>query len=82
MNIPVSKGTSVGISPLPNQYNPKYFKDPEVFRPERWESECNNLPPFTILGFSGGPRSCIGKHLALLESKIALIKFMKRYKKI
>ena len=30
-------------------------------------------------GFSGGPRTCIGKHLAFLESKIALIKFVKRY---
>ena len=33
-------------------------------------------------GFNGGARTCIGKHLALTESKIALIKFMKRYKKI
>ena len=33
-------------------------------------------------GFGAGPRTCIGKHLASIESKIGLIKFMKRYKKI
>lgn len=33
-------------------------------------------------GFSGGPRTCIGKHLALVQSKIALIKFIQRYKKV
>ncbi len=31
------------------------------------------------MGFGGGPRNCIGKHLALLSSKIALINFIKRY---
>ena len=33
-------------------------------------------------GFSAGARTCIGKHLVSIESKIGLIKFMKRYKKI
>ena len=31
------------------------------------------------MNFSGGPRSCIGKQLANLELKIALIKFLTRY---
>jgi cytochrome P450 len=34
------------------------------------------------LGFSAGARGCIGKHLAYLESKIALVKLMRRYKTI
>lgn len=65
-NIPIDKGVTIANSTYPNQLNPKYFKDPEEFRPERWESECSNLPPYVLLGFSGGPKSCIGKHLALL----------------
>lgn len=35
-----------------------------------------------MLGFHAGARTCIGKQFALLESKIALIKFLKRYKKV
>ena len=29
--------------------------------------------------FSGGPRGCIGKNLALIEVKVFMIKFLKRY---
>ena len=65
-----------------NHHSEKYFKDPKVFRPERWEKECNEIPPFVCGGFSAGARSCIGKHLAMLDSKIALVKFLKRYKKV
>jgi cytochrome P450 len=34
------------------------------------------------MNFSAGPRSCLGKQLALLETKITLIKLFKRYKTI
>ena len=37
LDIPISKGTSVNISSLPNHYNELYFKKPSEFRPERWE---------------------------------------------
>jgi cytochrome P450 len=34
------------------------------------------------MGFSLGPRACIGKNLAYLESKIAIVKLIMRYKTI
>ena len=68
--------------PVGLHYSEKYYKNPTEFRPERWINECSNLPAFAFAGFSGGPRSCIGKNLAKLEAKIGLIKFMKRYEKI
>ena len=80
--MPIKKGTAISIMHFGNQFSEKYFKNPHEFRPERWESECKNLPPYAVGGFDSGPRICIGKNLAMLESKIALIKFMKRYKKI
>jgi cytochrome P450 len=42
----------------------------------------NEVNPYAVGRFGGGARSCIGKHLALLEAKISLVKFMKRYSKI
>lgn len=79
--VAIKKGTLVSVNTLVNCYSEKYFKEPLVFRPERWlNGECDDLPQFVVTGFSAGARTCIGKQLALLESKIALIKFMKRYK--
>lgn len=40
------------------------------------------MNPLIYGGLGGGARICIGKNLGLLTSKIALIQFMKRYKKI
>ena len=68
--------------PIGVHFSEKYYKNPKEFIPERWISECDNIPMFASGGFSAGPRVCIGKNLAKLESKIGLIKFMKRYKKI
>ena len=33
-------------------------------------------------GFSAGARTCIGKHLALLENKIFMIKLLMKYSKV
>jgi cytochrome P450 len=44
--------------------------------------ECDGLDSYVVIGFSAGARACPGKHLALLESKIGMIKMLKRYKKI
>ena len=32
--------------------------------------------------FSGGPRGCLGKGLALVEMKVMMIKFIQRYDKL
>lgn len=53
-----------------------------MFRPERWEKESNGIHPCAFMGFSFGARSCIGKQLAHTESKVAIIKLIKRYETI
>ena len=78
----MTKGIYIRTFTIGVHYSEKYYKDPTAFRPERWEGECDNVPAFAIGGFSAGPRTCIGKHLAKLEAKIGLIKFMKRYERV
>ena len=79
--IKIKKNTLISINYFAIHRNRDYYRDPEIFRPERWE-ECADLPPYCFGGFGGGSRSCIGKHFAMLEAKISLIKFFKRYSKI
>lgn len=35
-----------------------------------------------LVGFGLGPRNCIGQHLALVQSKVAIIKFYQRYSNV
>lgn len=50
--------------------DPKYFKDPEAFIPERFDdSRERNENPFVYVPFSAGPRNCIGQKFAMLELK-------------
>ena len=63
-DVPISKGTFLRAQPLGTHFSDEYFSDPHVFRPKRWESECQNIPSFSFYGFGGGPRSCIGKQFA------------------
>ena len=38
--------------------DPKLFKDPQQFNPDRWATD--NIHPFTVLPFGFGPRGCWG----------------------
>lgn len=67
---------------LPNHYNEKYFKNPLKFDPERWRDNEEEIQPFSYGGFSFGARTCLGKHLAYLTSKLIVVMMLKRYKKI
>jgi cytochrome P450 len=66
----VPRGASVFLSPYITQRNPRYFDDPEEFRPERW---LNSQPQkFAYFPFGGGAKSCIGESFARLEGVLAL----------
>lgn len=62
--------------------NPKYWPDPEVFRPERFlpgSPEAENLHSDAFLPFGIGPRKCLGEKLALQEGVIGLARILQRY---
>jgi cytochrome P450 len=49
--------------------------DPERFRPER----AADRPRFAYFPFGGGPRHCIGKHLAMLEAQLILARVLQTH---
>jgi cytochrome P450 len=56
----------MAMVPLPLvMRDPRFFPDPDRFRPRRW-LEMDSTPPL-FLPFGGGARRCIGEALALAE---------------
>lgn len=80
-DVSISKGTIVGVNLIASLMNPKLFPEPEMFDPSRWLRE-NEVAKdaFAFMPFYAGPRNCIGQHLALIESKVILVNFIKRFK--
>jgi cytochrome P450 len=53
--------------------DPRWYDDPESFRPERWaDGLIRRLPRHAYFPFGGGPRICIGYHFAMMEAILVL----------
>lgn len=78
--VPLKKGLLLDIIYFNNNFNKKDFENPYEFIPERWEGDTSKEMQFlTSMIFSGGPRSCIGRSLAITNTKVMMIKFLQRY---
>lgn len=84
-NVFISKGTIVYLGFSFNFNDPKIFNDKDKFIPERWikghelYDGAEEKDFYSYLPFAGGARICLGRQIALLEMKIVLIEFLKRY---
>lgn len=77
---PVPAGTSVWISPWSMHRDPRWFPDPEAFRPERWdEGAADPVSEQAWLPFGGGPRACLGARFALVEAALVLAVLAQRF---
>jgi cytochrome P450 len=60
--------------------SPRYYAEPDAFRPERWTPAFTAaLPKFAYFPFGGGPRTCIGNTFAEIEGSVALGQICRRY---
>jgi cytochrome P450 len=72
-------GTVLIISPYVTHRHPSLWKEPEVFRPERFLDGSEENLGDKYLPFLRGPRDCIGKYFAYLELKLAVSSLVMRY---
>ncbi|EOA26929.1 hypothetical protein CARUB_v10023023mg [Capsella rubella] len=57
-------------------------EDASEFKPERWVSESGRLihvPSFKFLSFNAGPRTCLGKEVAMTQMKTVAVKIIQNY---
>src|SRR5579864_3130395 len=74
-------GSTVVLSQWITHRDPRYFEDPEAFRPERWlDGLADRLPAGAYFPFGGGPRRCIGEGFALLESALVIGALAQRFR--
>lgn len=66
------RGTVCSVDMWSVHHNPKYWKDPDSFRPERWLGEGFGDNKAAFNPFILGPRACLGINLAYLEMRIIL----------
>jgi cytochrome P450 len=64
---------TISISPYVTHRDPTLWENPEDFDPERFAPERSaGRAHYAYFPFGGGPRQCIGKGFALMESTLAL----------
>uniref|UniRef100_A0A0A9YG98 Putative cytochrome P450 6a14 n=1 Tax=Lygus hesperus TaxID=30085 RepID=A0A0A9YG98_LYGHE len=73
----IPKKTNIVIPVYSIQHDPKYFPEPEKFKPERFE---HGIIKGSYSPFGEGPRVCIGKRFALVEIKLAMARLLTTFR--
>jgi cytochrome P450 len=77
----VPAGTQLLMSQWVVHRDPRYFADPEEFKPERWTTEfTKQLPRYAYFPFGGGPRVCVGQDFAMMEATLVIATILRRFR--
>lgn len=77
----ITAGSVVFMSPYVMHRHPDYWEDPERFDPGRFAEELTaRRARYSYFPFAGGPRTCIGIHLALMEISLVITMLVQAYR--
>jgi cytochrome P450 len=73
-------GSTLMVSPWVVHRDPRWWPEPDRFRPARWLS--TGVPPhrYAYFPFGGGPRQCIGNDFALMEATLVLATVLRAWR--
>jgi cytochrome P450 len=76
----IPAGAQVIMSQWIVHRDPRFYEEPEAFRPERWEGDLTKrLPRYAYFPFGGGARRCIGDSFAMMEAVLLLATIARRF---
>jgi cytochrome P450 len=70
--VDVPAGSMLFMSPYATQRDPRFWDEPEAFRPDRWKGDANGRPKFAYYPFAAGTRNCIGENFAMMEGVLVM----------
>ena len=77
----IPAGTTIFMPQWTIHRDPRWFDEPESFRPERWALGLQEqIHRYAYFPFGGGPRICIGNNFALMESALLLATIARRFR--
>ncbi len=76
----IRAGSILYLSPYLTHRHPGFWDRPGEFDPDRWTSELREKNKLAFFPFGMGPRTCVGRHFALLEIKLILIRMLQAWK--
>jgi cytochrome P450 len=77
----IPAGTTVFMAQWVVHRDSRWYDDPEVFRPERWEGGLiQRIHRYAYFPFGGGPRICIGNQFAMMEATLILATIARMYR--
>jgi cytochrome P450 len=78
---PVPAGAIVIMPQWVVQRDPRWYDQPDEFRPERWlDGLVERLPEFAYFPFGGGGRQCIGIEFARMEAALVLATVVRQFR--
>jgi cytochrome P450 len=78
---PIAPRTDVFICPYLLHRHPRFWDDPEEFRPERFAgADAAERHRFSYIPFSVGPRHCIGENVAMFEMLVHVQQMCRRFR--
>ncbi|CAG8645293.1 41000_t:CDS:1 [Gigaspora margarita] len=72
----IKADTTVHLDIFALNHNPKYFKDPETFNPDRFLTDKDSITKYAYIPFGNGVRACPGRSWAMVQMKTFLIKLV------
>lgn len=72
-------GACVAISVFVTHRDPRFFSEPEIFRPERFEGLEEKQLPAAYLPFGLGTHQCIGNRFAQMEAQLLVAAIAQRF---
>ncbi len=76
----IKPGDRVVLFAYGAHHNPKFWDEPEEFRPERWTDKAKKQVKYSYIPFGAGKRSCIGGAMSQVENTLALSILLRRFR--